>query len=215
MWRKLLPRTIFPSFSSDKGAQSESLTVSAIKLRVAYWAALGWGRGEERWPHRPSRRGRSGMVRQAKLGKRATTCGSRVGLKGVQKPFAIGPRSHRQGLLGGGRTRIKAFCYTCHRQGQVAPSFFWNRSTSSIPKESCLPVSVDHSNPSRKPCQREKNKRREALKAHCRAPSNTIRPKRYKEKERPHANGIALLDWISSHQDRFAPSAMNRQEGAI
>jgi hypothetical protein len=37
-------------------------------------------------------------------------------------------------------------------------------------------------------------KKREALKAHCRAPSNTIRPKRYKEKERPRANGIALLD---------------------
>jgi hypothetical protein len=97
-----------------------------------------------------------------------------------------------------------------HVIGSSAVPLFWNGPTSSIPKESCLPVSVVHSNPRANHARKEK--REEALKPICRAPSNTVRPKRYKERKRPRANGAALLDWISPHQDRLPPIATDQRE---
>lgn len=43
------------------------------------------------------------------------------------------------------------------------------------------------------PLANHARKKREALKAHCRAPSNTAHPKKYK-KERPRTNEANLLD---------------------
>ncbi len=72
-----------------------------------------------------------------------------------------------------------------------------------------LPVSIDHSNPCANHARTKERKKGEALKAHCRAPLNTIRPKTYKKKAPCQA--LALPGSISPS---FAgPSAWQGQGG--